>query len=488
MEHAAAEALRRNHPAWRLLAADHAPLLVSFLHRTFIAPNVRTLPEPALVSRLEDFLYDLRQRLGEAAFPRAAVDYLNEWAADDRGWLRKYYPPGAGTDDAHFDLTPATEKALDFVAALGERPIVSTESRLLTVFELLRQLTEGTTTDIEARAADLDRRRGAIDAEIARLREGHVDLMSPAQIKDRFQQLAQTARGLLSDFRALDQSFRDLDRQVRERIATWEGGKGALLEDVFGARDAISDSDQGQSFRAFWDFLMSPARQEELTARLGQVLALPAVAELAPDRRLLRVHYDWLEAGEIAQRTVARLSEQLRRYLDDRAFLENRRIMQLIREIEQKALAVRAAPPETPLMDLDDPVPSIDLPLERPLFAPPHKPHIDVGALLEGISDVPPDALFNQIHVDRNALRAHIRRALQTRAAVSLAELVEERPLVLGLAELIAYLTLAADDRGAVVDDSRRQTVVWEDSTGSHRQATLPLIMFTRQGVHREIA
>ena len=34
------------------------------------------------------------------------------------------------------------------------------------------------------------------------------------------------------------------------------------------------------------------------------------MAALNPDPRLKRVHYDWLAAGELAQRTVARLSEQ----------------------------------------------------------------------------------------------------------------------------------------------------------------------------------
>ena len=87
---------------------------------------------------------------------------------------------------------------------------------------------------------------------------------------------------------------------------------------------------------------MSPARQEELSAMLEAVFALEPVRPLAPDRRLRRIHYDWLGAGEVAQRTVARLSEQLRRYLDDQAWLENRRIMQLIRGVEQNALAVRA--------------------------------------------------------------------------------------------------------------------------------------------------
>ena len=58
---------------------------------------------------------------------------------------------------------------------------------------------------------------------------------------------------------------------MRERIATWEGGKGVLLEEIFGDRDAIVGSDQGKSFRAFWDFLMSPARQEELTGLFSKV-------------------------------------------------------------------------------------------------------------------------------------------------------------------------------------------------------------------------
>lgn len=126
---------------------------------------------------------------------------------------------------------------------------------------------------------------------------------------------------LLADFRQVEQNFRDLDRQVREHIAGREGGKGDVLEQVFGERDAIADSNQGRSFRAFWEFLMSTARQEELTNLLERVFVLDSVAELAPDARMKRIHYDWLNAGEATQRTIARLSEQLRRYLDDQAWL-----------------------------------------------------------------------------------------------------------------------------------------------------------------------
>ena len=42
------------------------------------------------------------------------------------------------------------------------------------------------------------------------------------------------ARTLLADFRQVEQNFRDLDRAVRERITTWEGGRGELAGDRHG--------------------------------------------------------------------------------------------------------------------------------------------------------------------------------------------------------------------------------------------------------------
>src|SRR5205085_7980355 len=158
--------------------------------------------------------------------------------------------------------------------------------------------------------------------------------------------------------------------------ATWDGGKSALLDDIFGERDIIADSDQGKSFRACWDFLMSATRQEEHGFLLSRVFELAPVKELEPDQRLLRIHYDWVQAGEVTQRTVARLSEQLRRYLDDKAWLDNRRIMQLVREIEHSALALRETPPSGHLIELDEPVPDISLSMGRALFNPPLKAEI----------------------------------------------------------------------------------------------------------------
>jgi hypothetical protein len=479
MDFATLESLRQKHPAWRLLVADHAPLIASFLHRAFVGANARAQPQRELVLRLEDHLHTVRELRGAGAFPRDAAVYLDEWAADGSGWLRKFYPPG--TDEPHYDLTPEAERAVRWLVQLTERPFMGTESRLLTVFDLLNQMTEGTELDPKARLAELERRKAELEAEIARVRGGELELMDASALKDRFQQMSDTARGLLSDFRALEHSFHELDRGVRERIATWEGTRGELLEKVFGERDAISGSDQGRSFGAFWDFLMSPARQEELTHKLERVLANPAVQALQPDSRLMRIHFDWIEAGETVQRTIARLSGQLRRYLDDRTWQENRRILKLLRGIEQHALAVRPHPPaERGFMELDEPAPTMELPLERPLFIPPWRPKLADSELQDAAEDVPADALFGQTFIDKERLRENVRRSLGEREQVSLAELVRQNPLQHGLSELVVYLSLAAEDRHAAVDEARTQVLSWTDSLGHKRRVTLPLVLFHR--------
>ena len=77
--------LRQGHPAWRLLRADHTPLIASFLHRTYVKPNVRSLPESELTPKLDDHLFQLRRDLGEEKFPRSAAAYLEDWASDCHG-------------------------------------------------------------------------------------------------------------------------------------------------------------------------------------------------------------------------------------------------------------------------------------------------------------------------------------------------------------------------------------------------------------------
>lgn len=427
---------------------------------------------------LEDFLFALRESEGEDAFPRSAEAYLDDWASDDKGWLRKFYPKGS--DEVHYDLMPWVEKDLSWLESLVSPAFIGTESRLMTIFELLRQMVRGAEEDAGNRIAVLEQEKARIEAELERVKAGQMDVLDETGLKDRFFQVQKTARELLSDFREVEYNFRRLDRKTREQIALWEGSKGDLLEDFFGERDVISESDQGKSFNSFWDLLMSPARQEELSDLMHRVFELGAVQELAPDLRLKRVHYDWLEAGEHTQRTVAKLSGQLRRYLDDQAFLENKRIMQVIQSIETKGVRVKDDPPGNDFMSIDLPAPSVSLPMERPMYTFPVKPVINETVSLGDGSDIPSDLLTAGIFVDKLKLKGVIRSCLQSRDQVSLGDILEDHPLEKGLAELVAYLSIAGEDETAVFDENENQQALWTDSRGTARRAEFNKVIFNR--------
>lgn len=480
MEHDELETLRARHPAWILLASRNSAMVLSILHRVFVEPNASNIAADNLIRLVDDELYALRQRLGEDAYPRSPQAYLDEWADADHGWLRKFYP--VGSDKPHYDLTPAVHHAVDFVADLQERGFVGTESRLQTIFELLRQLADDSDADPEGRIANLRRRRDEIDAKIARAESGHLDVLDSHSRRDRYQQFARTARELLADFRQVEENFRQLDRQLREQIAGWAGSKGELLDEMIADRRSIAESDQGRSFRAFYDLLLSAERQAELSDLLDRVHD-PSVGHNADidelDPRLARAHFDWIDASERTQRTVRQLSEQLRRFLDDQVWIENRRVFELLRSIEQNALRLRAEDPGIE-MAIDDTKVSMSLPFERPLFRPSRTADLDDAIVEEGTSELNLDALDAHAQIDRAALVDRVHQAIGTRQHARLTDVVTESPLEHGLAELVGYFSLGDPGLDVMFDDDARSVIRW-DGGETTRVADLPEVTFVRR-------
>lgn len=470
--------LKKNNPAWRLLQADHAPLIASFLDKAFMQPNLRLVGEGALITKLDDFLFQLQDSLGEQPFPRSAKTYLDEWSEPNKGWLRKFYPPGC--DEAHFDLTPATEKALTWLESLTTPHFAGAESRLLIIFELLRQMVNGVETNVENKINTLLKRKKKIEWEIKAIEAGTIKMMEGSGLKERFLQVQHIARELLADFRIVEHNFRVLDQQMREQIATWSGEKGALLHKIFGAEEAIIASDQGVSFKAFWDFLMSTQAQEELSDLLEKVFAMDALQDLTQDKRLKRIHFDWLEAGEYTQRTIAKLSHQLSRYLDEHHYLDNKRLKEILDKVRIHALAIKDALPKGPFMAIEEPFVSIKMPMERPLFTPPMKMKMHDKVVIGKTNAFIPEALFNQCVVHKELLVKNIQNLLLKKETVSLKEIIDTYPLEYGLTELISYLSIAAHEQQAQFDETEEDTISWSHSAGLEKKVNIPRIIFTR--------
>lgn len=477
MDFYAINSLRESHAGWSLLRAQNAPLALTFFMAAFTGPNQRNLGRQELIDVLDDVLFDLRDSEGEDRFPRPAGEYLDDWAADERQWLRKYYVPGE--DEPHYDLTAAAEDVVHWVENLRGRDFVATQSRLTSIFAVLKQLVQQSETDPEVRLAELQRQRDGIDAEMQRIRDGNIRLMTGPEALDHLQQLTALAKDLLSDFREVEQNFRKLDRQVREQIATWDGTQGELLESIFDNQQDISSSLQGRTFQGFWDYLMSPQLRNELQDLLQRATQIDALAK-TDMHAVANLHQDWLPAVEQTQATVRQLSQQMRRLLDDKVFLENKRIMQLIRSIESGALGTREAPPAGAFMEIEAPSVDVVLPFERPLYEPSRKVLVDDSVEMADDADVDASALFGQFFVDKERLRANIDAVLAEAEQATLAEVTDAYPLSQGLAEVVAYYQLATESDWATINPEQSQQLAWHLPDGSIREATIEQIIFGR--------
>ena len=181
---------------------------------------------------------------------------------------------------------------------------------------------------------------------------------------------------------------------------------------------------------------------------------------------------------------MAQLSQQLRRFLDDKAWLENRRIMDILHGIETKALALRESPPPGDVMHLEDTGPTSRCRWSARCTSRRCGRSSRTWSWKAGDDDVDASVLFSPVVVDKARLVRHVRRTLRDRSQVTLHELCESEPLQQGLAELVAYLELDDETFRTQVDEQSTDTVSWRgtaaDGAPAVRHARMPRVIFVR--------
>ncbi len=485
MDYASLAHLKKTHPALKLLAAKNAPLIISFLHQVFIAPNHRSMPLSEAVQALDEQLYSLHEAYGHELFPKSAQQYIDDWC-DGKSPFLSMRLPEYGSDEPELDLLPSVEKAIEWVRSLEEKQFVGTESRLLTIFRLLQDLVQQTEEDPELRIAELERQKASLDHQIVQIRAGKIDAFDSTRIRERYFEIESTARTLLSDFRQVEENFRKLDRETRAKIATSDAVRGTLLDDIFHEHDVIRENDQGKSFRAFWEYLMNPARQDEFDVVIDKVLALEDVVGIESSVFLAQMRVNLLDAGDKVHQTQSQLSAQLRKFLDDQSYLENKRIAAIISNVEKQAVKLRDTLPfNTPTGTLDAIKVDVNSTMSRHLYRVTQTPCIETEILALGEADIDMSLLHEQHYVDPFILRDHIRSALQHRSQITLAALCVLFPPQQGVAEIMTYLHMACDDTGehhsAVVDHKQQEFIVLEEIG---QVVKVPQVIFT-QGAGR---
>lgn len=476
MDYEYIKSLKTNNPALRIISSESAPLLLSFFHQAFIEPNRRSIPHEELLSLLEDELFRLREVYGEDTHKMTAKQYLALWC-DNNAYLSKRYPERG--DEPVYDLTPSVAKAMEWISDLKPKPFVGTESRLLTVFNLLREISSKASDSPERRIQELERSKDEIDREIDLISKGGYQPFSETQIRERFIEAEETARRLVADFRQVEQNVRDLDQEARQLFVTTNAPKGDVLEGVFERRENITASDQGRSFRSFWEFLMTPARQQELTELLESILTLESLEDLAQEAFLPDAKYALLDAGRSVYQTTNRLADQLRRYIDDRVHLENKRIMDIIRDIEQKTLELKNNPPADFNFAIDDIKPDLDLTMARTLHKANPPEDFSGVVIEEGEVDIDVSALFSREDIDYGLLSERVSQLLRDHDQITLPEVINRYPITKGVGEIIAYFEVGHDSERVAVNDEAKDIIsIFAD--GRERKLRVPRLIFTR--------
>lgn len=470
--------LKSSNPSVKLLSADSAPLVLSFVHHIFIQGDRDSISQTDIISKLSDFLFTINSSYGENTYPQMPKKYLEDWA--NSGFLRKFYSDG---DEPIFEPTPAVAKVIEWIQSLTHRQFVGTESRILTIFSLLQNMVTQTLEDPEDQVTELEKQKAELQAQIDQIKRGERRPYDPTRIKEQFFQVEDAVRQLIGDFRQIEKNFRDLNAETKQKIATSDLAKGKLLDSIFNSQDLIRENDQWKSFAAFWELMLSPERQESLDEMLRQVYGLEEIKELEPKPYLLRTRQMLIDAGGRVYKGSRKIAEQLRRYLESKIYLENRRIIELMRPIEQKAIELRDAdiPRKQSFMEIQDLGVDISLIMANRLFVVPTVPVISSEDIISGLdSETDADMLFMQQFIDRDKLKNNIHSSLLKHPQVSLAHLIIEYPLEYGAAELVVYLDFAHTNGRHVIDKDATDYIMIKRTDGSECIVKMCRVIFVR--------
>ena len=467
-------------PAIRLLRATSAPFVVAFLVQRFKESRAITIPHSELLPALAAFQEETRESYPEALLDKPET-YLTEWC--DKHWLRRKVEAA----EPVYQLAPAAEEVIEFLDQALHREVgfIGTESRLRMIMELLDQLAIGASDDPAVHLERLRQDKARIEQEIERIEQGGgVTPFPPTRIREQFAMAVDELKKLQSDFRAVEEKFKDITQQVQQRHVQGVDSRGGILGHALDSEDALKLEDQGVSFFAFLEFIQSPQQQERLEAIIHTLARLPDLVE-QPDglevvRRMVPVLL--LEAEKVLQ-TTRRLSATLRRLLDTRAQHERRRVAELLQRIQALAASMSADPPSDLQLVIDDSL-EIASPFSRTDWAPPVEYEVvnlaeksfDHGHKVEVFRELA------RLHpIDWIGLRRRIQAILMRRNQPSIAAVLEDWITPAGLIDIVGLLEIAREDGHLVAHDATEEIVLPPRENDQRTLVvTVPLVTFVR--------
>ena len=475
-------------PSIQIIRMRNAQWVIPFLFKAFKTENILSLPEPILISQLAEELRNHSEEMEDLEEARI------EFGEDEESRARKYllnwvqrrllqdFPDGEAV--TQYQLSAHTEKLFQWLQGLEKRQFVGTESRFRFLFQTLREMVEYTEDDTVKRLEELKNRKAEIDKEIKRIEMGFKpEIYTNAQLRERLDWFTRLSHELLSDFREVEDNFKFIHRHIVEQHTRAEINKGAIVGYAFEAYDALRKSDQGKSFYAFWDFLISRAGQEEWRQLTDQLLQLLQDRSIESDGDFVQdIKSLLLQQGRSVYEANDKMAEKLSRIITEKEIARHRRLRQQIGSI--KELVFQFMDEETPPcgLQLDSPA-SIRMPMERKLNLSERQ-----GAAIvkqpanakEKIEDLERfGRLLHTSHIDKKKLWQNVEQVLQKKTTATLSEIIEITGLNNGVAEVVSYFSFLRE-KAARVQSMQEITELIPLDEEKTQFIEVPYLLFSR--------
>ena len=476
-------------PSVQAIRMRNAPWVIPFLFKAFKTENIISVPEPVLIGLLAEELRhhaegtedleEARIEFGEDEESRARKYLLN--------WVQKRLLQDFPDSDAviRYQLSAHSEKLFQWLQSLEKRQFVGTESRFRFLFQTLREMVEYTEDDAAKRVEELKNRKAEIDKEIKKIEMGiRPEIYTNAQLRERLEWFTRLSHELLSDFREVEDNFKHIHRHIVEQHTRAEVNKGAIVGYAFEAYDALRKSDQGKSFYAFWDFLISRAGQEEWRELTDQLLLLLQDRNIGGDGEFVQhIKSLLLQQGRNVYEANDRMAEKLSRIITEKEIARHRRLRQQIGQIKELVFRFMEEEPPPCGLVLQTLTP-VRMNMERKLTlaerpgATVVKQPVNAREKIEDMERF--SRLLNTAHIDKKKLWQKVEQVLEHKKTATLLEVITEKGLDNGVAEVISYFSFLKE-KANQVQYMQEITELIPLDTEKTNYLEIPYLLFARK-------
>ena len=444
-------------PALRLMRGRLGSFVVGFFFKTFKKWGSSEASEEELIATLSEHIEQVRELEDFDAPKRLPQDYLEEWCDEDHRYMTKTYDEDR--EEYVFRLTRHSEKALSWLQdllSMQQRGYATTESRFNRILIEMESLSQGVNADPESRIKDLSRKRDEIEEEIQRIREtGEAPIFGEDVIRDQVYDLSDLVEHFLSDFRAIEEFFKDHAREISKLYAQGDASKGDIVEHVLDADEELRSCDQGKSYFGFRSMMTNPTLARQFRNLAEQTSDIARRRGLDPNKTFLRLSERLFGEAGSAHGAYGRISRKLRQVVGDHAGGGGRQVRETLSQIRKSAYLLRDDPPVDWEFEIDI----------RPQFFGLMESDYWEPKSVEAFAPITPadsgdndwiNEILNSVGepLDLNKFRERVDLALEEAEKVSLTEMVDKYPLERGVVDVVCYRVVAGEDnRHDILDD-----------------------------------